>query len=47
MATAADKTQPACPKHLLDVNVLISAITSTHALHARAFAWIARKQVVL
>ncbi|MDB6040603.1 MAG: toxin [Verrucomicrobiales bacterium] len=37
----------ALPTHLLDVNVLIAAITETHALHTRAFAWIADKQVML
>jgi len=34
-------------KHLLDVNVLLAAIWSNHPQHARAFAWLAGKSVLL
>jgi toxin-antitoxin system PIN domain toxin len=35
------------PKHVLDVNVLLAAIWSNHPQHAKAFAWLAGKSVVL
>jgi hypothetical protein len=34
-------------KHLLDVNVLLAAIWDNHPQHARAFAWLAGKSVLL
>lgn len=34
-------------KHLLDVNVLLAALISTHPNNARAFTWLAGKQIVL
>jgi uncharacterized protein len=47
MRPALERSEASAPTHLLDVNVLVAAITSTHALHARAFAWMAGKRVVL
>jgi uncharacterized protein len=35
------------PKYLLDVNVLLAAIWSNHPQHARAFAWLAGKNLLL
>ncbi len=35
------------PRHLLDVNVLLAAIWSNHPQHAKAFAWLAGKSIVL
>ena len=35
------------PKHLLDVNVLLAAIWSNHPHHAKAFAWLSGKSVLL
>ena len=35
------------PMHLLDVNVLLAAIWGNHPQHAKAFAWLAGKRVVL
>jgi len=37
----------ALPRHLLDVNVLLAAIWANHPQHARAFAWLAGKTVLL
>ena len=34
-------------KHLLDTNVLLAALISTHPHHAKAFAWLAGKDIVL
>jgi toxin-antitoxin system PIN domain toxin len=34
-------------KHLLDVNVLLAAIWDNHPQHAKAFAWLAGKSVLL
>ena len=34
-------------KHLLDVNVLLAAIWDNHPQHARAFAWLEDKEVLL
>jgi toxin-antitoxin system PIN domain toxin len=34
-------------KHLLDVNVLLAAIWVNHPQHAKAFAWLAGKHVML
>jgi len=34
-------------KYLLDVNVLLAAIWKHHRQHARAFAWLAGKEVTL
>lgn len=34
-------------KHLLDVNVLLAAIWSSHSRHAEAFAWLEGKSIVL
>ena len=34
-------------KHLLDVNVLLAAIWAGHPQHAKAFAWLAGKSIVL
>jgi uncharacterized protein len=47
MPPAREKRKPSAPTHLLDVNVLLAAITSTHVLHVRAFAWMEDKRVVL
>lgn len=44
---ARETPEPSAPTHLLDVNVLVAAITSTHVLHPRAFAWMAGKRIVL
>ena len=40
---------PASPpaRHLLDVNVLLAAIWSDHPQHAKAFAWLSGKSVML
>ncbi len=35
------------PQYLLDVNVLLAAIWSNHPQHAKAFAWLSRKSVLL
>ncbi len=35
------------PRHLLDVNVLLAAIWANHPQHAKAFAWLSGKNVVL
>jgi hypothetical protein len=35
------------PKHLLDVNVLLAAIWSNHPQHAKAFAWLSGKTVLV
>jgi hypothetical protein len=34
-------------RHLLDVNVLLAAIWSNHPQHAKAFAWLSGKSVLL
>jgi len=34
-------------KHLLDVNVLLAAIWENHPQHARAFSWLAGKNIIL
>ena len=34
-------------KHLLDVNVLLAAIWDNHPHHARAFAWLSGKSILL
>ena len=34
-------------RHLLDVNVLLAAIWSNHPQHAKAFAWLSGKTVLL
>jgi predicted nucleic acid-binding protein len=34
-------------KHLLDTNVLLAALISTHPHHAKAFAWLAGRHIVL
>jgi predicted nucleic acid-binding protein len=34
-------------KHLLNVNILLAAIWDSHAHHARTFAWLKGKDVVL
>jgi hypothetical protein len=34
-------------KHLLDVNVLLAAIWANHPQHAKAFAWLSDKSVLL
>ena|SRR5580765_445297 len=34
-------------KHLLDVNVLLAAIWENHPQHAKAFAWLAGKNLLL
>jgi toxin-antitoxin system PIN domain toxin len=40
--------QPAPPpSYLLDVNVLLAAIWSNHPQHAKAFAWLAGKSILL
>jgi len=40
---------PASPplRHLLDVNVLLAAIWADHPHHAKAFAWLSGKSVLL
>ena len=35
------------PRHLLDVNVLLAAIWANHTHHARAFAWLSGKDILL
>jgi toxin-antitoxin system PIN domain toxin len=35
------------PKHLLDINVLLAAMWVNHPQHAKAFAWLDGKSVVL
>ena len=35
------------PRHLLDVNVLLAALWANHPQHAKAFAWLSGKNVVL
>jgi len=35
------------PKHLLDVNVLLAAMWVNHPQHAKAFAWLSGKSVLL
>ena len=35
------------PGHLLDVNVLLAAIWANHTHHARAFAWLSGKNILL
>jgi toxin-antitoxin system PIN domain toxin len=35
------------PKYLLDVNVLLAAIWANHPQHAKAFAWLSGRNVVL
>lgn len=35
------------PQYLLDVNVLLAAIWSNHPQHAKAFAWLSGKSVLL
>jgi toxin-antitoxin system PIN domain toxin len=37
----------ATPRHLLDVNLLLAAIWANHPLHAKAFAWLSGKSVLL
>src|ERR1700722_17863305 len=34
-------------KHLLDVNILLAAIWDSHVHHARTFAWLKGKDIVL
>ena len=34
-------------KHLLDVNVLLAAIWDNHPQHAKSFAWLSGKSVLL
>jgi toxin-antitoxin system PIN domain toxin len=34
-------------RHLLDVNVLLAAIWDNHPQHARAFAWLSGKSILL
>ena len=34
-------------RHLLDVNILLAAIWTNHPQHAKAFAWLAGKNVIL
>ena len=34
-------------KYLLDVNILLAAVWSTHPQHARVCAWLADKEIVL
>lgn len=34
-------------KHLLDVNVLLASLIETHSQHARTFAWLSDKSIVL
>lgn len=34
-------------KHLLDVNVLLAAIWASHPHHAKTFAWLSGKNIVL
>lgn len=41
------KPSVSSPRHLLDVNVLLAAIWADHPQHAKAFAWLAGKNVVL
>jgi|SRR5665213_1039180 len=40
---------PASPdvRHLLDVNLLLAAIWANHPQHAKAFAWLSGKNVIL
>ena len=38
---------PAPPRHLLDVNVLLAAIWANHPQHAKAFAWLSGKNIIL
>ena len=40
---------PASPplRHLLDVNLLLAAIWANHPQHAKAFAWLSGKSVIL
>jgi uncharacterized protein len=48
MNGGAAPAQPAPPpKHLLDVNVLLAGIWSDHPQHAKAFAWLSGKSVLL
>lgn len=45
-----DKSAPASVpprRHLLDVNVLLAAIWANHPQHAKAFAWLSGKNVLL
>ena len=37
----------ATPKHLLDVNVLLAAIWANHPHHAKAFAWLGGRSILL
>jgi len=34
-------------RHLLDVNILLAAIWANHPQHAKAFAWLSGKSVIL
>jgi toxin-antitoxin system PIN domain toxin len=41
------KTSAPAQRHLLDVNLLLAAIWANHPQHARAFAWLSGKSVLL
>jgi predicted nucleic acid-binding protein len=49
MNPASPQSPPASPplRHLLDVNVLLAAIWANHPQHAKAFAWLSGKIVIL
>jgi toxin-antitoxin system PIN domain toxin len=49
MNPASPQSPPASPplRHLLDVNVLLAAIWADHPQHAKAFAWLSGKNVIL
>ena len=46
-AGEASAQAAASRRHLLDVNVLLAAIWANHPQHAKAFAWLAGKTVLL
>ncbi|HUD49802.1 MAG TPA: hypothetical protein VMR33_23450 [Candidatus Baltobacteraceae bacterium] len=49
MNPAPPPSTPAAPplRHLLDVNLLLAAIWANHQCHAKAFAWLSGKSVIL
>jgi uncharacterized protein len=48
MSAEPPRGQPGPPsQHLLDINVLLAAVWSNHPQHARAFAWMSGKSVLL
>ena len=49
MNPASTRSKTASPQrmHLLDVNLLLAAIWANHPQHAKAFAWLSGKSVLL